>query len=60
MGKVALPLLARAALDCALVERGLPVTRVRWDPKTPLIGGLGLGADGSITRTRLRVWSGVF
>ncbi|ARK56153.1 phage integrase family protein [Burkholderia pseudomallei] len=54
-GKVALPPLARAALDRYLVERGLPVTRGRWIPNTPLIGGLGLDADGGITGTRL--WS---
>ncbi|QHB54715.1 tyrosine-type recombinase/integrase [Ralstonia solanacearum] len=54
-GKVALPPLARAALDRYLVERGLPITRARWDPKTPMIGGLGLDPNGSITGTRL--WS---
>ena len=54
-GKVALPPLARAALDRYLVERGLPVTRARWNPRTPLIGGLGLDAEGGITGTRL--WS---
>lgn len=55
VGKVALPPLARAALDSYLVERGLPVARARWNPKTLLIGGLGLDADGGITGTRL--WS---
>ena len=54
-GKVALPPLARAALDRYLVGRGLPVTRTRWNPNTLLIGGLGLDADGGITGTRL--WS---
>ncbi|GAQ27251.1 site-specific integrase [Ralstonia insidiosa] len=54
-GKVALPPLARGALDRYLVERGLPVTQARWNPKTPLIGGLGLDPNGSITGTRL--WS---
>lgn len=54
-GKVALPPLARAALDHYLMERGLPLTRARWNPKTPLIGGLGLDPDGGITGTRL--WS---
>jgi len=52
-GKVALPPLARAALDRYLVERGLPVTRGRWNPNTLLIGGLGLDAHGGITGTRL-------
>lgn len=54
-GKVALPPLARAALDRYLTERGLPVSRARWNPKTSLIGGLGLDPDGGITGTRL--WS---
>ena len=54
-GKVALPPLARAVLDGYLMERRLPVTRARWNPKTLLIGGLGLDADGGITGTRL--WS---
>lgn len=54
-GKVALPPLARTALDRYLVERGLPVTWARWNPKTPLIGGLGLDADGGISGARL--WS---
>ncbi len=52
-GRVALPPLARTALDRCLVERGLPVTRARWNPQTPLIGGLGLDPDGGITGTRL-------
>ncbi|AXV79365.1 MULTISPECIES: phage integrase family protein [Ralstonia solanacearum species complex] len=54
-GKVALPPLARTALDRYLVERGLPVTRARWNPRTPLIGALGLDPDGGITGSRL--WS---
>jgi len=53
VGKVALPPRARAALDRYLVERGLPVTRARWNPRTPLIGGLGLDPDGGITAARL-------
>ncbi|MBU67394.1 MAG: integrase [Cupriavidus sp.] len=52
-GKVALPPLARVALDRYLVERGLPVTPARWDPNTPLIGGLGQDVAGGITGTRL-------
>lgn len=55
VGKVALPPLARGALDRYLVERGLPVTRARWNPKTLLVGGLGLDPDGGITGTPL--WS---
>jgi site-specific recombinase XerC len=34
-GKVALPPLARTALDRYLVQRGLPVTHARWNPATP-------------------------
>lgn len=52
-GKVALPPLARLALDSYLVERGLPVTPARWDPHTPLIGGLGQDPASGITGTRL-------
>lgn len=52
-GKVALPPLARTALDRYLVERGLPVTPARWNPKTPLIGGLGQDLANGITGTRL-------
>jgi site-specific recombinase XerD len=39
-GKVALPPLARTALDRYLVERLLPVTPSRWHPDTPLVGSL--------------------
>ncbi|SFQ19507.1 site-specific integrase [Ralstonia sp. NFACC01] len=53
VGKVALPPLARAALDRYLVERGLPVTQTRWDPRTSLIGALGLDPNGGITGARL-------
>lgn len=52
-GKVVLPLLARVALDRYLVERGLPVTPARWEPHTPLIGGLGQEPASGITGTRL-------
>ncbi len=54
-GKVALPPLARTALDQHLVQRGLPVTPARWDPKTPLIASLEQDSVTSITGTRL--WS---
>ena len=53
VGKVALPSLARAALDRYLVERGLPVTPTRWDPRISLIGTLGLAPNGGVTGTRL-------
>lgn len=39
-GKVALPPLARHALDQSLLQRGLPVTPVRWQPKVPLLARL--------------------
>jgi site-specific recombinase XerD len=53
-GKVALPLLARGALDQYLAQRGLPVTRSRWNPKTALIPGLAEEETG-ISASRL--WS---
>lgn len=52
-GKVALPPLARSALDRYLVERGLPVTPERWEPGTPLIGCIGQDSGRGITNTRL-------
>lgn len=54
-GKVALPPLARSALDRYLVQRRLPTTRARWDPRTPLIGCLDQESAAGITATRL--WS---
>lgn len=39
-GRVALPPLARDALRHYLKSRGLPVTRTRWAPSTPLVGAL--------------------
>ncbi|VWD64870.1 phage integrase family protein [Burkholderia lata] len=51
-GKLALPPLARTVLDQNLMQRGLPVTRVRWKPATPLVASLE--EDGaSIESTRL-------
>lgn len=52
-GKVALPPLARAALDRYLVQRGLPTTPKRWEPSTPLVGSLEQDTAGGITATRL-------
>ena len=52
-GKVALPPLARTALDRYLVERRLPVTPTRWHPDTPLIGSLEHGSATSISGVRL-------
>lgn len=54
-GKVALPPLARAALDRYLVQRGLPTTRARWAPRTPIVGSLDQDDAAGITAARL--WS---
>ena len=51
-GKVALPAMARGALDRYLALRGLPTTPARWAPATPLLGSLDVDAQG-ITSTRL-------
>lgn len=55
LGKVALPSMARAALDRYLVQRGLPSTRLLWEPTTPLIGRHKEDGPHSITSSRL--WS---
>jgi site-specific recombinase XerD len=52
-GKVALPPLARAAIDQYLMQRQLPLTPARWDPKTPLIGSLDQDSIAGITAARL-------
>ena len=52
-GKVALPPLARSALDRYLMQRGLPTTRVQWELRTPLIGSLDEPGSTGITATRL-------
>lgn len=54
-GKVALPPLARGALERYLLDRGLPTSRALWVPKTPLIGGLS--GDPVIGITSTRLWS---
>jgi len=54
-GKVALPPLARSALNRYLMQRQLPTTPSRWNPKAPLIGSLDLDSGLGITATRL--WS---
>ena len=51
--KVALPPLARGALDRYLAERGLPIAPSRWDPKTSLIGSLESETASGITSKRL-------
>lgn len=55
-GIVALPLLVLQALDDYLLQRGLPVTRRRWNPSTPLVASLLHTGHGSktITPARLR------
>ncbi|MDM0116217.1 site-specific integrase [Variovorax sp. J22R133] len=53
-GKVALPFMARSALEHYLVQRGLPLSRELWNPKVPLVPALaedGAGISGS------RLWS---
>lgn len=52
-GEVAVPLSAMAALERFLVQRGLPSTRSRWKPDTPLLPSLERPEDG-ITAGRLR------
>lgn len=54
-GKMALPPLARSALDRYLIQRRLPTTPSRSSPKTPLVGSLDLDSDAGITATR--IWS---
>lgn len=52
-GKVALPPMARLALDRYLVQRGLPITRALWERNTPLIGSVEAPAGKGITAARL-------
>ncbi|ARK62127.1 site-specific integrase [Burkholderia pseudomallei] len=51
-GKVALPPLARHALDHYLLQRSLPVTPSHWKPDTPLLANLE--RSEAITPARLR------
>ena len=53
--RVALPPLARTALDRHLVERRLPVTPSRWRPDTPLIASLA--EDRAVPITSARLWN---
>jgi site-specific recombinase XerD len=55
-GKVALPPLAKSALDHSLMQRGLPITPAHWKPKTPLIADLGDSHSNSGI-TAARVWA---
>lgn len=52
-GKVALPPMARSALDRYLAQRRLPITLSRWHPSTPLLGSLEQDSAGGITAPRL-------
>ncbi|WP_071333830.1 site-specific integrase [Burkholderia contaminans] len=55
LGKVALPLLARTALDQYLMQRGLPITPARWNPATPIIASLEAEGTGIEPRRLSRV-----
>ncbi|MCA7954556.1 site-specific integrase, partial [Burkholderia seminalis] len=55
LGKVALPSLARTALDQYLVQRGLPITPARWNPATPIIASLEADGTGIEPRRLSRV-----
>lgn len=52
-GKVVLPPIARGALETYLVQRRLPVSPAKWDPRTPLLGSL----DGEAGITARRLWA---
>lgn len=51
-GKVAMPPLARGALERYLAQRGLPTLQPHWNPATPILASLEGG--GSISTSRLR------
>ncbi|ADG18138.1 integrase family protein [Paraburkholderia atlantica] len=55
-GSVALPPLALDALERYLAQRGLPVTRRRWDPAAPVVASLGpeVHSNNPVSATRLR------
>lgn len=52
-GKVAMPALARTALDQYLLQRRLPVTPERWNPATPLVASL---AEDGVHIETTRLW----
>lgn len=52
-GKVALPPMARVALDHYLMQRGLPTTPARWSRNTRLVGSLEEDSQAGITAGRL-------
>lgn len=55
-GKVALPPLARVALDHYLMQRGVPTTPTMWKPSIPLIADLQAG-NGLNRITSTRLWN---
>jgi site-specific recombinase XerD len=55
-GKVALPPLARVALDHYLMQRGVPTTPAMWKPSTPLIADLQ-ASNGQDRITSTRLWN---
>ncbi|QBQ98587.1 site-specific integrase [Paraburkholderia pallida] len=58
LARVALPPLAWDALASYLAGRELPVTPVRWNPATPVIGSLDVGtrADSDAAISGVRLW----
>jgi site-specific recombinase XerD len=52
-GNVALPPMARSALNRYLAQRRLPTTPSRWEPSTPLLGSLEQDSAQCITAPRL-------
>jgi site-specific recombinase XerD len=52
-GRVAIPMLARAALNRYLNQRGLPTTRSMWDPAISLVGRIDLEDSAAISPSRL-------
>lgn len=52
-GRVALPPLARVALDRYLIQRGLPVSSSKWKPETPVIARVEADQRGPISTSRL-------
>ena len=55
-GKVALPPLARVALDHYLMQRGVSTTPAMWKPSTPIIADLQAG-NGQDRITSTRLWT---
>lgn len=54
-GWVALPPLATAALDRYLAQRGLPVSRAKWKPGTPMVGRIA--SEGAAPISTSRLWA---